>query len=419
MAFDKTALDAYVKRTYDPKFTENMLSGLREPCYGSLGSKTDGSGDDFSWLSDDDDAYNGSPDFSEAQTGASTNTQTVGSKYRTDWNDWSAVAQLTANVIGKTRNNDGAWQQAYDTAFKKTSASVEHINAVFFQGQGWGEIGQVTNVSGATFKPLIASDIRKYIKGMPLVGSSTLNTAALRSATRLWVTAVNYTPGSELVTLSGNLATPGIVNSDWVFIAGARQNSATPARIALTGFDAWCPNQIGGVSDATISTLFNVPRTSNSRLYGTFIDATGGGSKIGALIDGVTEAITTNGAKDLRCFCSSSTFGDIAKDIQGTGVRYDGNDPNKSVGTKKLTVYSDGEARGTLEISRMVNDTKIIGFEPSQVIKKSIGQMPHIDKEDGLTIARIYNSAGYESRLFQQAIFQFKSPTKNLRIQLV
>lgn len=418
MAFDKTALDAYVKRTYDPKFTENMLSGLREPCYGSLGGKTDGSGDDFSWLSDDDDAYNGSPDFSEAQTGASSNTQTVGSKYRSDWCDFSAVAQLTANVIGKTRNNDGAWQGAYDTAFKKTMAGIEHINAVFFQGQGWGDIGQITNVTASQFKPKIASDIRKYIKGMPLVFSSALDTAVLRSATRLWVTAVNYTPGSELVTMSGTMATPGAVNDDWAFIAGARQNSATPARIALTGFDAWCPNQTSAVTTNNI-TLFGVSRANNSRLYGTFIDATSGGSKIGALIDGVTEAITTNGAKDLRCFCSSGTFADIAKDIQGSGVRYDGNDPNKSVGTKKLTVYSDGEARGTLEISRMVNDTKIIGFEPSQVIKKSIGQMPHIDKEDGLTIARIYNSAGYESRLFQQAIYQFKAPTKNLRIQLV
>lgn len=415
--FDKTALDAYVKRTYDPKFTENMLTGLREPCYGSLSSKTDGSGDDFSWLSDDDDAFNGSADFSEAQTSASTNTNTVGSKYRADWSDFSAVAQLTASVIGKTRNNDGAWQEAYDTAFKKTNAGVEHINAVFFQGQGWGEIGQITNVSGSTFKPKIASDIRKYVKGMPIVFSVALELAVLRSATRLWVTAVNYTPGSELVTLSGALAGPGGVNDDWAFIAGCRENSATPTRKALTGFDAWCPNQNVAIP-ASNSTLFTVPRTSNSRLYGTFIDATAGGSKVGALIDGVTEAITTNGAKDLRCFSSSAVFAEIAKDLHN-GVRYDGNNTDKSVGTKKLTIYSDGEAKATLEISRMVNDTVIKGFEPSKVIKKSIGMMPHIDKEDGLTIARIYNSAGYESRLFQQALFQFKAPTTNLRIQLV
>ncbi len=416
--FDKAALDAYVKRRYDPKQTENMLSALREPCYASLGSKTDGSGDDFSWLADDDDSYNGSPDFAEAQTGATNNVNTVGSKYRADWMPWSAVAQLTTEIIGKTRNNDGAWMQAYDVAFLKTSKGMEHVNALMFQGQGWGEIGQITTVVGATFKPLIPSDIRKYIKGMPIVFSSTLNTAVLRSATRLWVTAVNYTPGSELVTLSGNLATPGGVANDWAFIAGARDNSATPVKKAMTGFDAWCPNQIGGVTDATISTLFTVVRSNNSRLYGTFIDATGGGSKIGALIDGVTEAITTNGATNLQCFSSSVTFAEIAKDLQN-GVRYDGNPTDKSVGTKKLTIYSDGLAKATLEISRMVNDTKIIGFEPSAVIKKSIGEMPHIDKEDGLTIARIYNSEGYESRLYQQGLFQFKKPTTNLRIQLV
>jgi len=415
--FDKTALDAYVKRTYDPKRMENMLSGLREPCYGSLSSKTDGSGDNFSWLADNDDAYNGSPDFSEAQTGASSNTQTVGSKYLSGWNAWSAVAQLTSEIIGQTRNDDGAWARAYDVAFEKTLKGVEHINAVFFQGRGWGEIGQITSVSGATFVPKIASDITKYVVGMPLVFSSSLDGAVLRSATRLWVTAVIYTPGKEKVTLSGNLSTPGGVNDDYAFIAGARQNSATPSRIALTGLGAWFPNQNSAIS-ANDSTLFTVDRSKNSRNYGTFIDATAGGSPVSGLIDGVTEAITVGGAKKLRCFCSKATFASIAKDLQNA-VRYDNNGEGKSVGTKRLTIYSDGEAEGTLEISRVVNDTVIWGFDPSQIVKKSIGTMPHIDKEDGLTIARIYNSAGYESRLFQQAIFQFKNPAGGLRVQLV
>ncbi len=137
----------------------------------------------------------------------------------------------------------------------------------------------------------------------------------------------------------------------------------------------------------------------------------------GGLMDGVTEAITVGGAKNLRCFCSKKVFADLAKDLQNA-VRYDNNEGNKSVGTKKFTIYSDDFANATLEISRVVNDNYIWGFDPAQIVKKSIGTMPHIDKEDGLTIARIYNSAGYESRLFQQAIFQVKNPAGGLRVQI-
>jgi len=205
--FTQAALTNYTKRTYDSKMVDNSISAFEDPAFKAIKKDPGGQGgEDHTWLCDADDAFNGSPDFSIAQTEASSNDIVVGTKFRSDWFDWSAVAQLTESIINKTRNNDGAWMQATDTAVRKTLRAIAHANGVIFQGQGWGEITKIQSVSGSTFVPNPKSDISKFVKGMPVVFSDTLHTSVLRSATVRYVTAVSYTAGNELVTLNGTLA---------------------------------------------------------------------------------------------------------------------------------------------------------------------------------------------------------------------
>lgn len=420
-AFNATALNAYVKRTYDPKYIDSSMTSRIDKTLKDIGRDTDGGGENFTWLADADDSFSGSADFTIVQAAAAANDNTVGSKFLSDWNNYSAVAQITADIIGKTRNNDGAWQQAVDVAMKKTINGIAHGNAVLWQGKGWGEVSTIASVSGSTFVPGIRSDITKYVKGMPLHFSLTLHADTLRSTTVVYVTKVSYTPGAELVTLSAALASVSAVNGDTAFIAGCRQNSATPARIALIGMGAWWPNQNSGqdLTDATITTLLTVDRSSNSRLYGTFVDATSGGSALSALIDGVQEAVTVGGVEKLECYCSKTVFSGIAKDLQAS-VQYVDNPGSKTVGTSKLRVFSDGDVEAFLQVSRTMNDNQIWGYAPKQVRLKSIGGAPHIDNEDGVgPMLRMASSQGYEARWFQQAIYQVKNPTIGLRVQLV
>jgi len=421
MAFSTTALNAYVKRTYDDKYIDNCITQVAPPTYKLLAKETDGSGDNFSWLADADDVDGGSPDFTTAQGSATNNASTTGSKFLSDWMLYSEVAQISADIIGRTRNNDGAWARAVDVAMMKKMRAIAHNNAVVLQGQGWGEISQITSVSGSTFVPLVASDITKYVVGMPLHFSSSLNAAVLRSATVLYVTAVSYTVGSEKVTLSGTLASISAVNNDWCFRAGARQNSATPSRIVPIGLRGWFIDQRAGsadLSDTTLTSNFlTADRTRNSRLYGTFYDATGGGSLLGALIDASQEAITVGNAKKLRFFASKANYAQVAKDLQ-TQVQYLDNAGNKAIGTKLLTIYSDGDAEATLQVDRVTNDTQVWGYDPAQVVIKSIGPAPHIDNEDGLMMARQATSQGYEARWFQQYIYVFRNPMGGVRIQV-
>jgi hypothetical protein len=415
--FNGTALNAYVKRRYDPKAIYNELLSVEDKIFSDIRRETDGSGENYSWLTDADDDFNGSPDFVTAQNASNNNNNAVGSKFLSDWNDTSAVAAITSSIIGKTRNNDGAWMKAVDVAMRKRIKALAHLFAIQLQGSGWGEVSQITAVGASTFSPKIPSDITKYVKGMALHFSSSLNGAVLRSATVLYVTGVSYTEGAELVTLSGTRASVGAVSDDFAFIAGARQDSATPARIVMTGLNSWFPNQNVAI-DANDSTLFTVNRTTNSRLYGTFINGTTGGSPIGALIDGAQEAITMGNAKKLRCYCSKATYRSIAKDLQ-TAVQYHDNPGSKTVGTRRLTFLSDGDAEATLEVSRTTNDNQIWGFDPSQIIMRSIGGAPHIETEDGLTMARQASAAAWEIRWFAQSVYEFINSPGGLRVQLV
>jgi hypothetical protein len=418
MAFNATALNNYTKHTYKQDFIDNSLTSVMDAMLKSVKKDTSGSGRDYSWLADADDAFNASPDFTTAQTAATNNNNTVGAQFLSKWNSLSAVAQIPSDIIGITRNEDGAWQKAVDTAQKKTMRGIAHANQLFLLGKGWGEVSQITSVSASQFSPLIASDITKYVIGMPLVFSSSLNAAVLRSATVLYVTGVNYTQGQELVTVSGTMASVGGVNNDWAFIAGARQNSASPVQIVPIGLNGWFPNQLTDLSDATVTTMLGFNRLVNSRYFGSFIDATQGGTPLTALIDGAQEACTIGNAKKLECFCSKAVFAGIAKDANNA-VRYDGNPATKSVGTSRLLVYADGQAEAHLNVSRTMNDTMIYGFDPSQICYKSIGGLPHIDMEDGLTMARQSSAAGYEIRWFQQSLIEVPNPAAGLRIQLV
>jgi hypothetical protein len=108
----------------------------------------------------------------------------------------------------------------------------------------------------------------------------------------------------------------------------------------------------------------------------------------------------------------------VAKDLQGA-VLFTNNPEAKSIGTNRLRIWADGNVEAFLNVSRTINDTFIIGYDPSTVVLKSIGEAPHIDNEDGLTMARVSDSQAYETRWFQQFTYEVKNPVAGLRVQLV
>lgn len=418
MAFSETALAAYTKKTFAPDFIENSMTKVMDSALKSVKRMTDGAGNSFAWLADADDSFVGAGSFATAQAAANANANTSGLQFDSQWNVFTGDAVIPSTIINRTRNNDGAWQEAVNVAMKKAINSFAHANAIFLQGYGWGEVSTIQSVSGSTFVPGIRSDITKYVTGMPIVFSQSLHGHVLRSTTVRYVTGVNYDDGQELVTLDGTLAGVSAVNGDTAFIADCRENSATPNRIAPAGLGVWFPNRLTDMGDATVTTLLTQNRLRNSRYFGNFVDATGGGSAKAQLIIGCQRAITIGNATSLELFCSQNVFSGIANDLD-SAVRFDGNPAQKSIGTRRLLVYADGQAEAHLNVSRTTNDNQIWGFDPTSIVMKSIGAAPAIDAEDGQTLKFQSTALGYEIRWLQQMILQFKSPATGLRIQLV
>jgi len=334
--FNSTTFAAYLKSRFDKTAVSNGVTKRTSRMLKDLKRDTTGGGDVRIAMQDVTDAVSFSADFPTAQTGAD-NINNQGLKFTIDWFEVHGVAHLSSKVINQTKNNALAWGKAVDVAMNKSFAGMAHGMSILVVGQGWGEIGQITGVSGATFAPLVPSQIHRYAIGLQLHFSSALNTAGLRSSTTLRVIDVDATPGSEKVTCSANLATVSAVNSDWAFIAGCRQDSATPARLVPAGMDAWLPKR--PVADATISTLYGATRTA--RAYGQYVDGTGGGSPLNFLLDAGQAAGSIGNAESITAYCSPNTWGTISKDLQ-TNVRYVDEARQKTAGTNELMIVADG-----------------------------------------------------------------------------
>lgn len=418
----ETAFAAYVKRKFIPKYIDNSFTSHMDAAFKAVTRRTDGGGDFLTFLEDDDDLFGASVDFPTSQNQAINQSNTLGSQFQFPWVPGYEVAQLSTPTINKTRNNDSAWQSAITVAMKKKLAAMAHLNGVFFQGQGWGELCQITSVSGSTFTVFngIAGDVSdapKIVQGMPIVFAADLNVSALRSATVRTVLGVDYSTG--IVTLDGTLAGVSAVNSDFAFIAGCRQNAGSPARLAWVGMDAHIPDRASAPSDATIITLGGVNRANNSRLYGTYFDGSAGGSLLGSIINGVQEASTIGGATHLELFCSRANFAGFALDMQNS-VRYDGDTKERVVGNaKRVHFYSDGTCDAYLNVSKLTNNRKVWGFDPANVVFTSIGEAPMIDNfGDGNKMGRVSNAAAWELRLFQQAGLRVSNHPACLRIKV-
>lgn len=414
----ETSFSAYVKRKFDPKYINNMYTAKQSKMWKTVKKTTDGGGDNLTFLEDADDLFGASPDFTVSQNQAANQNPSQGSQYLFPWTPLYEVARLDTPTINKTRNTDSAWQSAITVAMKKKLAAIAHYNAVMLQGQGWGEISQITNPVGSTFQCLIPSDITKYVQGMPITFSADLNVAALRSATIRTVTGVDYS--LNVVTLDGTLAGVSAVANDFAFVAGARSNTPASGRLTFVGFGAHIPDRTAAISDATVITIGGVSRLNNPRLYGTFIDARTAGSALSAMIDGVQEASTIGGAEHIELFASKNVFAGVAKDLQNS-VEYEGNPGDKAVGTKRLHIFSDGDGCDAyLNVDKVTNDNQIWGFDPQYVNFRSIGDAPMIDNfGDKNQMGRVSNAAAWELRLFQQAALKISNHPSCLRIRLV
>lgn len=409
---------AFLQRFYSPGFIANSIASKSSRLLGRIKRNPDCGGDSYNFLSVVSEIATGSASFSVAQGLAANSTQTIGSQFSVPYYESNEPYRVSGGQIAQTRNNTASWGKALSFAMDSALRMAAHRFSVALFTQGWGELGYIkaASVSGATFKMSIENHVNRVVPGMSLVYSSAINGAALRSATAQTVTGVDYSTG--VITMSGNLSVPGGVAGDYVFCEGDRTNTSTyTTRLRPAGLDAWLPYQ--PVTDTTISTLYGVTRSTNTRNYGTFIDGT-----IQGIVDALISAaqscssVGNAGMNELLGVVSPTSYTNLSKALGGDRRYVDVPGSGGYVGFKTLAIMADG-------IEVPVISDKYCGDEvgfmvaPKKIELNSCGPAPHINVDDGRPLARISDDNGVEGRIVSYSNYAVKDPAVCARIQFI
>jgi hypothetical protein len=401
--YTSTTADAFLKRIFTPDFIVNTVASKASRLYKLIKKDTSGAGDFLAMLVVVDESAGASSDFTEAQTGALDTTTTFGSKFIIPWFEDNAVQRINGKALRQSRNNDGAWTKLVRFAMDSCLRIAAFRNSIALATQGWGELATVSATSGSTFKPLRPEHIARFYKGMRLVFSTTLNTAVLRSATALTITGID--PNTTIITLSATMASVGATDNDIVFVSGDRENSATPSRLRPAGLPVFLPLQ--PVTDATISTLYSVVRSTNGRLYGNYVDGTSLSIEQTLITLGQTVASQGNQDGKLVMVVSPNVYTRLAVEL-GSNKRYSGKDGQFGFSTLLLSV--DGIDCAVIS-DKFFDDAAAYCVDPKEIECTSMGPCPGINNDDGVgNLLRVSDKNAVETRVVSYFNYGMSNP---------
>lgn len=396
---------AYLQKQYSPRVITNTATQLSSESLKLIRENTGGFGSDYNYLADSTDLPSGSADETTAFTYGATAPVSVGGQFSVPWFQDLFVTTVAGALIARMKNQPLKWTKALDKAMKSAINMSAFRTSLAWVTEGWGEIGQCSNVSGSTCTPLDVSQIHRYVVGMKVVGSLSLHANLLKSVTPITIINVDYQ--TNLITFDTPLATPGIVNSDFLFYAGDRQNSATPVRVRPAGLAAYLPNSATKKADASISTLYGVARLG--RDFGTLIDGSTG-TVASAFVKAAQSAKSFGNATKLMGFCSPDKYTDFSEMLAGQNrsntIEMKG---RGGYGHKYLTVFVDGMEMGVASDKFMDNTTGYC-LDLDTCWINSIGPVPHVDSDDGNTMLRVAGARAVEIRLVQDFNFTVENP---------
>lgn len=330
------------------------------------------------------------------------------------------VATITGQLIRQTRGNANAYMKyataEIDSAFK---AAARRIGVDLYRA-GWGDVGQISagqNLALAVVTLSNPEDVMNFEVDQWLKFSSSQNAAILRGtdgANRLQVISRDEDAGTITLNAALNTIVAGaggvIAASDFIFIEGDRQNSATPTRARMTGFEAWVPYNSADLTGA----YWGVDRTiDKARLGGRRLDGTTMNIEE-ALTKGMVLSARGGGKPDY-CFISYTRWLDL----------------ENSLGSKK--VYADVEKAGVgfraLTLQGPKGPVQVLPDSACPVTRAFICQLDtwsfmamgkpigFLD-EDELQMLRQSSSDGYEVRIGGYFQLGCRAPGFNTVVQL-
>lgn len=191
-----------------------------------------------------------------------------------------ANASIPTQVARGSNGNAAAWVKLVTYEIDGVLQGGSQVLNALLYGDGWGSFGNVASFTGKTVTLSVIEDAIKFQAGMVLMFAPDPGTSSSR-ANGSGLTAVGAGPTiaavdtvNGILTFTNNIAdaslgVPTIANGDYIFMLLNRQTTPT-AHQCVDGLAAWLPS----TSPQSGESFHGVDRSSNTRLYGLFLDAT-------------------------------------------------------------------------------------------------------------------------------------------------
>lgn len=312
--------------------------------------------------------------------------------------------------------------EKFDIISAETDLKTIHLRNLIAQqltGRGYGSLGTVlaVNASPAYFDTQ-ADRINRYVPGMTLVTCDDEATSTL-DGTALTVTGTDPDLGRVFVNSSPAGASWDV--GDHVFISGSRQNSATPAKLVLTGLLGWVDSTApSGATGPSPASIFGVDRSNRWELSGHRINAsTAGLDHEGALIRGANRLKQIAGVRADTCFVSNADWEILCADKSAVKTLQITNANKYQVSFSGIELLTDGGTMKVIADAYVPQGTAWMGpFQDRKYapfIGYSGGSLVNIDDKDGLPFRRkVDGTVGYEMLLYARLQYIVPAPGKFL-----
>jgi hypothetical protein len=408
----------FLKKFYTPPFIVNTVSSKASRLFNLITHKTNGSGKDYNFLSVVGDNPSGSATMSSSQATGTASMQ-QGVQFVVPWFNDYETPTVAGDLIAKTRNDQGGWLPALKAEMDSSLRYAGHRKSVALFTSGWGEIGQISASANLATTTLLLADVStvyRFIPGMQIVFSLSLNANLLRTATVLGITGVNYSTGALTLSATPNSLGASIAVGDIIFTSGDRQNSATPSLLRPVGLGSplgggWAPI----VAPTPGESFFGQDRTANSFLTSFYID--GRGQPLSMSFVQAAQTVSSIGNADSMVgVCSPRQFSTLANTMQGQ-TQYTEIKGRGGIAFKTILVYADGIELPIISDKYCVDGVAYVG-DPKTFKHTAIGEAPHINHDDGQQMVRQTGDDGVEVRIRSFETFTLEGAASWATIQL-
>lgn len=406
-----TTLAAGLKVLYASDQVQSQTAENR-PLFGMIRKRTNQGGSSYDYTLQHEDQQGVGVDFQTAQAGAAasaTQLKRVSVLHRNIY----SIAQIDGVALRRLANKS---ESMIDMGKKSFDGAINvlggRLSQLLYRG-GWGDIAQVGSISTNTITLLDKTTAVLFHVGQRVVFSSTQAASTLRNTggtTTLTISAVNRSSG--ILTFTTNVSTvTGTSANDYIFFVGDRQDSATPARLTITGLEGWCPQTAPTTGDS----FWGIDRSVDvERLAGSRADLTGTPAE--EVVQQAASIVQTNGGK-IDTYFVPPAFMLRLQQSMGSKLEFDRVKIDERIGYRRVTVT------GPTNDIQIFSDAacpanRIFGVWLDDLEFFSCGDTIQLIDDDGNSMLRQTGADVYEARFNCDGNLAVANPVNMINVKI-